>query len=206
MSRVVIIGDSHSVQLGPALVDAAHIDLGWTLVGKISNVGWSTARYLADGTWKAQAAAVQPDVAVVILGTNDAAISQQAYAAQLKKMVDEIKSLGVTDIVWVGPPSVQKPDIDARIERIAPWQASFLPQFGVRWVDSRPLTGGGQAADGVHFTRAGYMAWASSLADNLSNSFGARSSSSLIVPLVLVAVVVGMFVATLRSVKAPRGR
>lgn len=198
MTRVVVIGDSHSVLLGPAIVDAAHVTLGWALVGKISNVGWSTARYLADGAFQAQVAAVQPDVALVILGTNDAATSQQAYAAQLKAMVDALKRAGVQTIVWVGPPSVTKADIDARIERIAPWQASFLPQLGAKWIDSRPMTGGGQAADGVHFTRAGYMAWASSLADNLSSSFE-RSSSSLVIPLVLVAVVGVLFWATVHG-------
>jgi lysophospholipase L1-like esterase len=205
MTRAFIIGDSHSVLLGPAVVDAAR-GLGWTLAGKVSHVGWSTAHFVSDDSWLVPLAATRPDVAVVILGTNDAAQSQQAYAAQLQAMVDAIKAAGVENIVWVGPPSVQKADIDARIERIAPWQQSFLPQMGVRWIDSRQMTGGGQAADGVHFTRAGYMAWASSLADTLASSFERSSSGSLIIPLALAALVVGMFVATLRLGKAPRAR
>jgi len=196
MTRVFVIGDSHSVLLGPAVVDAAR-GLGWTLAGKVSHVGWSTARFVSDDSWLVPLAATRPDVVVVILGTNDAAQSQQAYAAQLRAMVDAIRAAGVENIVWVGPPSVQKADIDARIERIAPWQQSFLPQMGVTWIDSRPMTYGGQAADGVHFTRAGYQVWASSLADTLASSFE-RSSGSLVIPLALAALVVGMLWATLR--------
>lgn len=197
MSRVFVIGDSHSVLLGPAVVDAAR-DLGWTLVGKISHVGWSTAHFVSDNSWLPALATTRPDVVVVVLGTNDAAVSQQAYAAQLAKMVDGIEAAGVRSIVWVGPPSVTKPDIDARIERIAPWQQSFLPQMGVKWIDSRPMTGGGQAADGVHFTRAGYKAWADSLADSLASLGFERSAGSLVIPLALAALVVGLLVATLR--------
>jgi len=196
MTRVFVIGDSHSVLLGPAVVDAAR-GLGWSLVGKVSRIGWSTARYVSDDSWLPALVAARPDVVVVVLGTNDAAVSQQAYAEQLRTMVDGIKFAGAKDIVWVGPPSVQKPDIDARIERIAPWQQSFLPQMGVTWIDSRPMTYGGQAADGVHFTRAGYQVWASSLADTLASSFE-RSSGSLVIPLALAALVVGMLWATLR--------
>lgn len=198
MIRAFVIGDSHSVQLGPNIVSALR---GVSLVGKISHIGWSTAHYASDSTWQAPLAAVRPDVVIVILGTNDAAQSQQAYAAQLKTMVDTIKVSGVPSIIWVGPPSVQKADIDARIERIAPWQASFLPQLGVSWIDSRQLTLGGQAADGVHFTRAGYGAWAVSVADRMLSGgmIAERSASSLIVPVALALLATGLLWATLRG-------
>ena len=61
---------------------------------------------------------------------------------------------------------------DARADRIAPWQGSFLPQMGVKWIDSRMWTFGGHAPDGVHFTRAGYRAWADAMMDDLRGSPG----------------------------------
>jgi lysophospholipase L1-like esterase len=106
-------------------------------------------------------------MAIVILGTNDAAQGQQAYVEQLRAVVDAIRASGARSIVWIGPPSAKNQQIDARADRIAPWQGSFLPQLGVKWIDSRLLTFGGHAPDGVHFTRAGYRAWATALIDDL---------------------------------------
>jgi lysophospholipase L1-like esterase len=202
MTRAFIIGDSHSVLLGPALIKAMS-GSGWESAGQISHVGWSTARYVSDHTWQPALATARPDVVIVILGTNDAAQAQQAYAGQLRTMVDAIKAAGVPAIVWVGPPSVTNAAIDARAERIAPWQGSFLPQMGVRWIDSRQMTGGGQAPDGIHFTAAGYRAWAGSLADPLRQTdIGASTApagaGSLVIPLLLAGLAVGLLVATLR--------
>ena len=79
---------------------------------------------------------------------------------------------GARSIVWIGPPSAKNDAIDARADRIAPWQGSFLPQMGVKWIDSRMWTFGGHAPDGVHFTRAGYRAWADAMMDDLRGSPG----------------------------------
>lgn len=206
MTRIFILGDSHSVLLGPAIVRAMGSS-GWESAGQISHVGWSTARYVSDNSWQPALATVRPDVAIVILGTNDAAQSQQAYATQLRTMVDTIKAAGVPAIVWVGPPSVTNAAVDARGDRIAPWQGSFLPQMGVKWIDSRQMTNGGQAPDGIHFTAAGYRAWAGSLADPLRQTSigaqgapagGAMGGAAIVIPLMLAGLAVGLLVATLR--------
>jgi lysophospholipase L1-like esterase len=169
MARVFIVGDSHSATLGPFLFESGQA-LGWEPAGRISNVGWSTGRYRNESEWKARIAEAHPDMVIVILGTNDAAQGQQAYVEQLRAVVDAIRASGARSIVWIGPPSAKNPQIDARADRIAPWQGSFLPQMGVQWIDSRLYTFGGHAPDGVHFTRAGYRAWAAALMDDRRGS------------------------------------
>lgn len=171
MTRVFIVGDSHSATLGPFLFESGR-SLGWEPVGRVSNVGWSTARYANESAWKSAISEARPDMVIVILGTNDAAQGQQAYAGQLRSVVDAVQASGARSIVWVGPPSAKNPRIDERADRIAPWQGSFLPQMGVKWVDSRLWTFGGHAPDGVHFTRAGYRAWADALMDDLRGTPG----------------------------------
>ena len=171
MTRTFVVGDSHSTVLGPLLLEAGR-SLGWEPVGRVSNVGWSTARYASEPAWKATLATARPDLVIVVLGTNDAAQGQQAYAGQLRAVVDAVNASGARSIVWIGPPSAKNDAIDARADRIAPWQGSFLPQMGVKWIDSRMWTFGGHAPDGVHFTRAGYRAWADAMMDDLRGSPG----------------------------------
>lgn len=195
MTRVFVLGDSHSSPLAPLLIEAAR-EHNWSLAGQVSRVGWSTARYANDDSWQPAISAARPDVVVVVLGTNDAAQSQPAYVAQLGKVVDGVRAAGASTIVWVGPPNVVNQAIDARIERIAPWQDAFLPQMGVTWIDSRPMTGGGHGPDGVHFTRSGYTAWAGALVDAIGQHVSAPQGS-IVVPFAIAAVVVALFVATL---------
>ena len=171
MTRVFVLGDSHVASLGPFLLEAGS-PLGWEPAGVLSNRGWSTARYKNEPDWKGTLAAARPDMVVVVLGTNDAAMGQQAYVSQLRAVVDGVRASGAREIVWVGPPSAKNQHIDERADRIAPWQGSFLPQMGVKWIDSRMSTFGGHAPDGIHFTRAGYRAWANSMVDDMRGSGG----------------------------------
>ena len=171
MARAFIVGDSHSATLGPFLFEAGR-PLGWEPAGRVSNVGWSTGRYSNEPEWKARIAEARPDMVIVILGTNDAAQGQQAYVDQLRGVVEAIRASGAQSIVWIGPPSAKDPHIDERADRIAPWQSSFLPQMGVKWIDSRLYTFGGHAPDGIHFTRPGYRAWSAALMDDLRGSPG----------------------------------
>lgn len=177
MTRTFVVGDSHSAVLGPMLFEEGR-SLGWEPVGRVSNVGWSTARYASEPAWKATLATARPDLVIVVLGTNDAAQGQQVYAGQLRAVVDAVNASGARSIVWIGPPSAKNDAIDARADRIAPWQGSFLPQMGVKWIDSRMWTFGGHAPDGVHFTRAGYRAWADALMDDLRGSAGTITQPS----------------------------
>ena len=177
MTRVFVVGDSHSAALGPFLFEGGQA-LGWEPAGRISNVGWSTGRYRNESEWKTRIADARPDTVIVILGTNDAAQAQQAYVEQLRAVVDAIRASGARSIVWIGPPSAKDPQIDARADRIAPWQGSFLPQLGVKWIDSRLFTFGGHAPDGVHFTREGYRAWATALIDDLKGTPGTQDEQA----------------------------
>lgn len=171
MTRAFILGDSHVGALGPMLLEAGRA-IGWEPAGFLSNRGWSTAKYKNESAWREQLSAARPDLVVVVLGTNDAAQGQQVYVQQLRAVAEAVRASGARQIIWVGPPSAKARHIDERADRIAPWQQSFLPQMDVKWIDSRQMTFGGHAPDGIHFTRAGYRAWANALIDDMRGAPG----------------------------------
>jgi lysophospholipase L1-like esterase len=195
--RILLLGDSHTdwspygVQLERQLKD-----LGATVVRM--GIGATAAR-----TWLAgpacrtisgqrkchsldEARQLGPyDIAVVSLGTNDAANSsvgqgdnpakiraQASIAAkQIKKVADSIPA---SVVYWVGPPAVK----DGRIKWKDPKTSMYhyypesmeilwseaSPLFGARALDSRPATTpylNEKWADGVHLGLEGGRAWAS---------------------------------------------
>lgn len=122
------------------------------------------------------------DIAVVSLGTNDAANSSvgqgdnpakiraqaKIAARQIKQVAD---TLPASVVYWVGPPSVK----DKR-KTHTDWQRNYNPDtmeilwseanplFGARALDSRPATEpflNERGADGVHLGSKGGRAWAS---------------------------------------------
>lgn len=165
-ARVFVVGDSHVFQLGPALSRLLEED-GIEVEGWESRHGWSTARYREAGDLREVLELNgSPEVVVISLGGNDFVRSEEQYRRQLTWIVEEARSAGALEIVWLGPATS---DVDrgelaeitaARHERNAELQAEILPELGVHWVDSRPVTYEGHAHDGVHFTRSGYHTWA----------------------------------------------
>ena len=107
-----------------------------------------------------------PDIVLIFLGGNDAARTRAAYRWQLEWVVRQARSAGARRIVWFGPAtsdpgaSPRAARTSVRHERNAEWQREILPELGVEWIDSRPMTRRGHGRDGVHFTRSGYRLWA----------------------------------------------
>jgi hypothetical protein len=155
-----------------------------------------------------------PAVAVVALGGNDGAPSAEAYLGSLQAFLRELRGGGVREIIGAGPAAVRGEASEAaraaeiRHQRVAGMQEALLPQLGVTWVDSRGLTRTGHRTDGVHFTAAGYHAWAEALVDAVIDADPVKREEEgqrrrrgvvgLAVGLSLVAVVAGIFVAVVK--------
>lgn len=110
----------------------------------------------------------RPDIAVIFLGTNDAAsgVAAAADEAGFRRIVG---SFAPGTAWWaVGPPAFpQRPDIEARA---VPVYATLARVFGAAQVlDARPLTpAAGRTRDGVHFTRAGAKTFGQAIAAALA--------------------------------------
>jgi hypothetical protein len=80
--------------------------------------------------------------------------------------VEQARAAGARHIVWLGPASsavhqnARAAQVGAFHEQNAEWQHELLPELGVTWVDSRPMTHHFHGRDGIHFTRTGYRTWA----------------------------------------------
>lgn len=164
--RVFILGDSHVQMLGPILsrqLEEERI----RVVGHESRPGWSTQSYRRTGDLRVLLERRgRPEIVVVSLGGNDWPGSEERYRSQLRWVVEEARAAGAERILWLGPAtsaverSPQAAEVGARHERNAEWQRQLLPQLGVVWIDSRPMTRRFHAPDGIHFTRSGYRTWA----------------------------------------------
>lgn len=175
---VFIVGDSHVRMLGPMLRDQLE-DGGLRVLGYESRPGWSTARYQrAADLREVLLANGRPEIVVVSLGGNDFVRSREAYREQLAWIVAEARSAGAREVIWVGPAtsdatvSERAARTGARHEHNAELQRELLPGLGVRWVDSRPMTESRHGADGVHFTREGYVGWAGAVRPEVEHVVG----------------------------------
>ncbi len=175
--KVVIIGDSHVEALGPAL-ERRLPALGIDVLQSVARRGWSTDRYNRAGdVARLVTARGRPDAVILSLGGNGRPRSKSSYEPVLRQMVDAVRAAGVSRIIWNGPAksiasvSAASADAHRRHEQNANWQRELLPSMGVQWIDSRPMTRTGHAADGVHFTlRSGYPAWADTLSHELAHA------------------------------------
>jgi len=153
--RAYLLGDSHAQVLGPVLQSllAPKYDLTYEA-------------FPGFGTMRAAAAAHIPahlDLAIVVLGGNDFGNQRDARSA----LVRRLQKTGAK-VYWFGPAHSLVADVDARHSEQAASQAAQMPGLGVRWFDSRPWTAEEPpVADGVHFTRTAYEAWALHIAKAL---------------------------------------
>ena len=160
---VLLVGDSHMEALGRALPPLLERQ-GLRVVHAEANRGKSTAWYVAENRLRALVQQYRPDIVLIELGTNDQPHAN--YLQTLRSAVEQARSAGAKKIVWFGPS--YSPAIAERAEAIRIRQEGALPQLGVSWYDSWPMTTQGHAPDRVHFTLAGYRAWATSMADELA--------------------------------------
>lgn len=173
--RVLLTGDSHMEwsPFGRAL-EAKLRDLGATVVnvsvGGSSARSWASGRACRPGTevchTLADLTATRPDVAIISLGTNDAANADaegadpRAAAQQTAERLRQVVSaIGAREVWIVGPPRMGRTTGHYTDATMAPVVDALRRMFGNRFVDSRavPRIDG----DGIHVGARGGEAWAS---------------------------------------------
>lgn len=184
MRSVLLLGDSHTVGTYGQALEKVFAKNGWD----VTRVGWVGARadHYLDGKYRKiglggagdyEAATKRHfDLAVVTLGTNDAANltvngPAQEAAKKIKRLID---GLDAGAILYVGPPAFHpsiaktynkafaKDDLIARADRL--W-AAVSPMFPGRAFDPRQLTAPFVNPRDIHFDgrgapKGGGKAWA----------------------------------------------
>lgn len=156
-SRILLVGDSLAVGLGPPLRElalAAGLELEVHGQQSTRIDQWAGAPLL-----RARLDAFQPSLTLVCLGTNDMRqrAARETKRRQIGELVDVVAE-GGGDLAWIGPPSMPFPDAGIRTVL-----REELGARGVALFDSAPLTIE-RADDGIHATRAGYWLWAEQIA------------------------------------------
>ena len=218
MASILLLGDSHTHGTYGQALERRLKAAGWD----VTRVGWVGARadsYLTGkektklggtGSWAA-AKSRRYDVAVVTLGTNDAAAlpggGSAAKAAQtIKRLANEVQA---GETWYVGPPSFEPgiarsyskvfatDDLNARSARL--WTAA-APLF-THTVDPRAATQPFVSSKDIHFGPQGGAAWAKLVFAAVNHKpaaapreVAASSSSSLPVP-AIVAAGIGLLAA-----------
>jgi len=178
--RVLLLGDSHTVgSYGKALADL--FAARGAEVVRVGRVGATASSYLGDGWKKLEgvgdfdaAKLGQYDLAVVTLGTNDAAALSSSFIAQnaAEALQRVAERLNAATIWYVGPPAFsanaaasynpvfRQEDLNSRADRL--WRA-VSGLFGGRAVDSRPSTKAFVRESDIHLGDAGGKAWAAAV-------------------------------------------
>ena len=143
--RVVLVGDSLAVGLGPQLAKLARQSgADFRFEG---HVGSTVAQWLATPAWGAWVAGFGPTATLIQLGTNDYR-NPSPNVEQYRQFAAKFPSA-----VWIMPPdepAAPMPKVRAAIE-----------QVGVPVIPA--ATGLQYGADGIHPTPAGFAAWAASV-------------------------------------------
>lgn len=189
----ILIGDSQAGGLRAPLKELLK-PLGIGLISSTSHSGQQTIWFAREHIVKGLVDRYRPDLVIIAMGGNDAQRSLESWLPGVRDVVQQAKSKGAR-VIWIGTAHSTRPDVEARHLRISSWQDSVLPQMGVTWINSIPMTQGGHSGDGVHFTRAGYHAWASTIADELA--ILARGSFPWI-PLLIAGLAGYLFIRTVK--------
>ena len=88
----------------------------------------------------------------VVSSGNDRAADD--LGPSVRALLEQVK---FARVVWLGPPTSLVPLVDGQHLLTTERLEQLLPRDV--FLDSRPMTRGGHAPDGVHFTGAGYDAW-----------------------------------------------
>lgn len=200
MPALALIGDSHAEILFPLLKPIAEA-AGYRVVFSSAKRGWSEASYNRDASFASSLAAARPNVALVHLGGNNQAMSTAAYSRDVQTLLGTLERAGVKRVLWIGPYAATSDTANTRVrhETTADIQATILPQFGVRWLDTRPFSQTGHT-DGVHFSRTAYADFARRIGSFLGGGAGsvAASPSRLWIWAATAASLVGIAVAVVR--------
>jgi len=176
MPTLALIGDSHTQALWPIVKSS--LSGTHEVVLQEANPGWSEVSYRQKmPDLPSRLASARPDIVVIELGGNGTKTGE-AYAEDVRWLVDAAKASGADRIIWYGPATTAtgaSTYVRDRHEQIANEQSRLLPSLGVEWHDSRPLTLTDQRSDGVHFTSAGYSRWAADVVNTIRTAPSALS-------------------------------
>ena len=203
--RIGVFGDSMAEGLHAALYRELHAVPGVT-VTRFSEVSTGLSRYdyvNIQTKTERQIADTPIDAAVIMFGTNDAQGIEingqvhafgtpgwrQAYGQRIENLVTALRAKGVA-VYWVGMPRMRRDTFEAKMDVVNTVAEARLRQLGVPWLDTRPLTSGGdgtyaaylndtrgrrvqmRAGDGIHMSMAGYERMGRPMAQTLLHDAG----------------------------------
>lgn len=174
--RVLLLGDSHTVgPYGQAL--KRMFEQAGASVTVVANVGASAGNYLPGGKYASQVPSrvsnpLGFDVAIITLGTNDAAASDSVSPATSADRIKALaKALPSSNVWYVGPPAFSDkaartynpafagPGKDLNTRAAAVLNEAFK-RFGSKTIDSRRVTQPFVNPSDIHLGKQGGEAWA----------------------------------------------
>lgn len=206
--NVLLLGDSHTVGPYGNALTTLFTNTGAN-VTRLANVGATGSNYLIGKYQKDYAAvAKQPfDVAIITLGTNDAAASDSVSPAKSAEGFKRLASgLNARQVWYVGPPAFSDnaartynkvfagPGKDLNTRSDAVFKAAQA-LFGDRAIDSRSVTAPFTQPTDIHLGQAGGSAWAAAVfakvrSSSLLSSDGGGGSALWTLALVVGGVLV----------------
>lgn len=187
MTKVAFIGDSHMQGLQPRL---QRLISDANLRRIEARPGWSARRFARSG--EVPRLTRGADVVVFELGGNDASagISPMDHAEDVRQLIMQAQP---AKVVWVAPGITGRAELEANRARLKPIQKKLVESAGGIWIDGHKLTDRQYLrSDLVHYTRAGYDAYAKALVDKLKN-LGAPAVPKWVLPVGLGAAAIGGF-------------
>lgn len=195
--RVLIFGDSLSAgTVSPGAVLAQHLNASGATVRVDARVGRSAYNFYGREDVRARleaARAFDPDIVIVVLGTNDIGLSMKVDGQRMTQLRDELRQ--TAEEVWAfGPPSFPASGPGSTQHAGAPAVVAMMRSvFGRRFIDLRPASadlvdvGTSRTSDGVHFTGAG----ARTLGERMHEQIVRASDTGAAAAVVFAAAIVG---------------
>ncbi len=169
--RVLLVGDSLAVGLGP-LLGALAKESGVTLK-VLAKEGTRIDQWAASAELKTLLESFKPELVLVSLGTNDAFMKGADVVAKQKLQLDKLLEvlttwprskdygLGPDHVVWIGPPTLPSPPSPGMVTMIQDGSGSALsPRYHYFHSDRLQIP---RVPDKIHPTARGYAGWAGAL-------------------------------------------
>lgn len=149
-TRVLLIGDSLAVGLGPVMVELA--EKCGTPFSQRSFIGAHVTQWHASPRLTDALSSATPTVVLISLGGNDFQRSDpEKVRGAIDTLVDRIMAQGARPL-WISPPSMPFSD---RIGVREMWRSALRRHPGAAWFATEELQIG-RAPDQIHPTAAGY--------------------------------------------------
>lgn len=184
MTKIAFIGDSHMQGLKPRL---ERMIPGANLLRIEARPGWSARRYARSGDVPRLTRGA--DVVVFELGGNDASagISPIQHGEDVRKLIMQAQP---AKVIWVAPGITGRSELEANRARLKPIQKKLVQAADGVWIDGHKLTDRKYLrSDLVHYTSAGYDAYAKALARKLARL--GRGAPPWVLPVGVGAAAVG---------------